>query len=103
MRAENNTSSSNSTGGGESRLHSWGSPMPYFFVSLAFMLGLIATVMVTLLCSNPRRRDQDQSQSQTQGRELMEGEEPKIVVIMAGDDNPTYLAEPTHPTFNNDL
>ncbi|KAF5725571.1 putative Glutamine dumper 2 [Tripterygium wilfordii] len=98
MRSENNTST---VSGGDTRLHSWGSPMPYF-IGLAFMLGLIATALVILVCSNRNSPSQSRSQSQSQsqgrmGAEQVEGEvdsEPNIVVIMAGDDKPRYLAEP---------
>ncbi|KAF5748891.1 putative Glutamine dumper 2 [Tripterygium wilfordii] len=87
MRPENNTSS----GSGCTRLQCWGSPMAFIFVGLAFILGLTATAVAILVCSNRN------SQRLSQGRvaaEAVEPHDPKIVVIMAGDQNPTYLAEP---------
>ncbi|KAL3747918.1 protein GLUTAMINE DUMPER 1-like [Eucalyptus grandis] len=83
------------------------SPMPYLFVSLAAMLGLIGFTLLILACSYRRLSG---SLSSTQGDEENGGEartvdregyskavkvhEEKIAVIMAGEERPTFLATP---------
>ncbi|KAK3439652.1 hypothetical protein EUGRSUZ_C04022 [Eucalyptus grandis] len=83
------------------------SPMPYLFVSLAAMLGLIGFTLLILACSYRRLSG---SLSSTQGDEENGGEartvdregyskavkvhEEKVAVIMAGEERPTFLATP---------
>ncbi|XP_056162637.1 protein GLUTAMINE DUMPER 5-like [Syzygium oleosum] len=85
----------------------WHSPVPYLFGGLAAMLGLIGFALLILACSYWRLSG---SSSGAQGDEenggeakTVEGEgynkavkvyEEKIVVIMAGDEKPTFLATP---------
>ncbi|EOY03887.1 Uncharacterized protein TCM_019103 [Theobroma cacao] len=74
------------------------SPLPYLFGSLALVLILIALALVMLACSY-RKRSANSSSSQVQLKQEMAmntvlDSEPKIVVIMAGDDKPTFLAKP---------
>ncbi|KAG8087499.1 hypothetical protein GUJ93_ZPchr0010g9814 [Zizania palustris] len=86
----------------------WHSPVPYLFGGLAAMLGLIAFALLILACSywklsgylegGAGRGDDDGS--------AVDGSKPaasdlpppiweeKILVIMAGDVKPTYLATP---------
>ncbi|KAK8491311.1 hypothetical protein V6N13_127909 [Hibiscus sabdariffa] len=78
----------------------WNSPLPYLFGGIAAMLGLIAIALVILVCSwkesshNPHG-DEGEEKPAKQGVPAMQLEmEPKIVVIMAGDENPTYIANP---------
>ncbi|KAL3526659.1 hypothetical protein ACH5RR_011315 [Cinchona calisaya] len=83
------------------------SPLPYLFGGLAVMLGLIAVALITLACSY-RKYPGFQPSSETENdiddqedkppRAALEME-PRIVVIMAGDQNPTYLAKPTTPVI----
>ncbi|MCL7027313.1 hypothetical protein MKW94_024517 [Papaver nudicaule] len=96
-------------------IHSpWHSPIPYLFGGLAAMLGLIAFALLILACSywklsgfldNERSRD-DLENGEDDEKSIEEGNlkvhivyEEKIVVIMAGDVKPTYLATPItiHP------
>ncbi|XP_009616052.1 protein GLUTAMINE DUMPER 5-like [Nicotiana tabacum] len=100
----------------------WHSPAPYLFAGVAAMLLLITFALVILACSYwknsgyPRENgDDDQSQSQSQSDiEAGAGEksaadmlkvlpvfEEKIVVIMAGDLNPTFLATPVSSRSNS--
>uniref|UniRef100_A0A803LXV3 Uncharacterized protein n=1 Tax=Chenopodium quinoa TaxID=63459 RepID=A0A803LXV3_CHEQI len=87
----------------------WHSPVPYLFGGLAAMLGLIAFALFILACSYWRlSRDNDPQQQSNEGGDLESGEkgegvskingapvfEEKIVVIMAGNDKPTFLATP---------
>ncbi|KAJ9184129.1 hypothetical protein P3X46_007900 [Hevea brasiliensis] len=85
----------------------WHSPVPYLFGGLAAMLGLIAFALLILACSYWRlagRLDDGEAADQ---RDLESGNEKeddagksgkifeeKILVIMAGDQKPTYLATP---------
>ncbi|KAI3446667.1 hypothetical protein Pfo_003332 [Paulownia fortunei] len=83
----------------------WHSPVPYLFGGLSAMLGLIAFALLILACSywklsgNLENRDDEE-------RDLEAGEadggakpvppvlEEKYLVIMAGQEKPTFLATP---------
>ena len=86
----------------------WHSPVPYLFGGLAAMLGLIAFALLILACSYWKlSRDETQPQS-NEGNDLQSGGkfdgvskindppvfEEKIVVIMAGNEKPTFIATP---------
>ncbi|KAJ8758691.1 hypothetical protein K2173_000412 [Erythroxylum novogranatense] len=83
----------------------WHSPLPYLFGGLAAMLGLIAFALLILTCSYWRLSGSlDSSQGGGQ-RDLESGDqneegnsekvyEEKILVIMAGNHKPTFLATP---------
>ncbi|PON73165.1 hypothetical protein PanWU01x14_060060 [Parasponia andersonii] len=91
----------------------WHSPVPYLFGGLAAMLGLIAFALLILACSYWRlsgqmdERDRHGGDDDRDERDLESGAgekdsgkgvvkvyEEKILVIMAGDDKPTFLATP---------
>ncbi|KAI4971211.1 hypothetical protein ZWY2020_002125 [Hordeum vulgare] len=75
----------------------WRTPTPYLFLGFALMMGLIAVALLVLVCT--RRKP---SGSSRRGRSAGEDasargmapldREPKVVVIMAGDDVPSFLA-----------
>ncbi|XP_050215795.1 protein GLUTAMINE DUMPER 5-like [Mercurialis annua] len=90
----------------------WHSPVPYLFGGLAAMLGLIAFALLILACSywrlSGRVEDREGGGSGGDG-DLENGNEKesdanktvvnkvyeeKILVIMAGEHNPTFLATP---------
>ncbi|GMI84203.1 hypothetical protein HRI_002089600 [Hibiscus trionum] len=88
----------------------WHSPVPYLFGGLAAMLGLIAFALLILACSYWKlsgylENDGEGSSGQADG-DLEAGEgkgddarlravmEPKVLVIMAGEVKPTFLATP---------
>ncbi|CAF2049501.1 unnamed protein product [Brassica napus] len=83
---------------------SWHSPVPYLFGGLAAMLGLIAFALLILACSYWRLATSGEDFGEGNGsgvdeeKESRSGEkatyEEKYIVIMAGDDLPTYLATP---------
>uniref|UniRef100_A0A5B7APQ2 Putative Glutamine dumper 2 n=1 Tax=Davidia involucrata TaxID=16924 RepID=A0A5B7APQ2_DAVIN len=99
-----------------SEVWEWNSPIPYLFGSLALVLGLITVALIVLACSY-RKRASNSSTSSDDAEEkpvksvkIMDTEAdmgPKIAVIMAGDDNPTYLAKPvsssTHCNTNGHI
>uniref|UniRef100_A0A2P2Q9G3 Uncharacterized protein n=1 Tax=Rhizophora mucronata TaxID=61149 RepID=A0A2P2Q9G3_RHIMU len=85
----------------------WHSPMPYLFGGLAAMLGLIAFALLILACSYGRLSSRFRSVEGGR-RDLERGNEKegissgdshkvsndKILVIMAGNHKPTFLATP---------
>lgn len=82
--------------------HNWKSPVPYLFGALAAMLGLIMIALIILACSyrnypgsRPSGNDVDDPEKPPSSDLLRPEMEPRVVVIMAGDHNPTYLAKPT--------
>ncbi|KAK9278756.1 hypothetical protein L1049_028333 [Liquidambar formosana] len=80
----------------------WNSPVPYVFGGLAMLLGLIAVALLILACT-PHKSTRDSScDTEEKPTKVMNTQlaelEPKIVVIMAGNDNPTYIAKPISST-----
>ncbi|XP_059641399.1 protein GLUTAMINE DUMPER 3-like [Cornus florida] len=84
----------------------WHSPVPYLFGGLAAMMGLITFALLILACSYLKLSGHlDSNQGGERDSEVGDDEpgdsekampvfEEKIVVIMAGDVNPTFLATP---------
>ncbi|KAK7316250.1 hypothetical protein VNO77_35131 [Canavalia gladiata] len=78
------------------------SPTPYLFGGLALLMVLISVALVILVCFHRKHA----SQSSTEGEDIKQAipqnidtdSEPKILVIMAGDDKPTYLGKPITPS-----
>ncbi|KAF7111324.1 hypothetical protein CFC21_111349 [Triticum aestivum] len=90
-------------------LHSaWQSPVPYLFGGLAAMLGLIAFALLILACSYWKLSGFLDGGSDGQAAGDADGEkgsasgasrpapdfQEHVVVIMAGDERPTFLAKP---------
>lgn len=91
----------------------WNSPIPYLFGGLALMLTLIACALIILVCSYKKPYSSSSSNSSESGDqekasvpefrvELSPQMEPKIVILMPGDVNPTYLAKPATHTCVED-
>lgn len=77
----------------------WRTPVPYLFGGLAAMLGLITFALLLLACSYwklSRRTEDGDGEKQTESGEKVAPKvfEEKILVIMAGQNNPTFLATP---------
>ncbi|OMO52663.1 hypothetical protein CCACVL1_29128 [Corchorus capsularis] len=75
----------------------WNSPIPYLFGGLALMLGLIAMALLILACSfkkSPSNNSTEEKPAKQVMSSMQLEMEPEIVVIMAGDENPTYIANP---------
>ncbi|KAK1399844.1 Glutamine dumper 1 [Heracleum sosnowskyi] len=83
----------------------WHSPVPYLFGGLAAMLGLIAFALLILACSYWKLSGSLENGEETAERDLEAGDdvgdlkpapvlEEKFLVIMAGQEKPTYLATP---------
>ncbi|KAM0039773.1 putative protein glutamine dumper [Helianthus debilis subsp. tardiflorus] len=92
----------------------WSSPIPYMFVGLASMITLIAFALIILVCTFKKpssSSSSDSSENSTGDRdkssvpefhvELPVEMEQKLVIVMPGDINPTYLAKPAPPTIDN--
>ncbi|ESR44123.1 hypothetical protein CICLE_v10013138mg [Citrus x clementina] len=102
--ASNATRDGGVSGGG---LGHSNSPLPYLFGGLGLMMGLITIALMILACSYRKsssnsatdHADEDKSAGHDKQVEMQTEMEPKIVVIMAGDDNPSYLAKPVSCTF----
>ncbi|QCD80428.1 protein GLUTAMINE DUMPER 2 [Vigna unguiculata] len=85
----------------------WHSPVPYLFGGLAAMLGLIAFALLILACSywklsgylegnGETERDVEAGEGKTeQDQKPQRPYEEKILVIMAGQEKPTFLATPS--------
>ncbi|XP_020234406.1 protein GLUTAMINE DUMPER 2 [Cajanus cajan] len=88
-------SSSSSSANG---IRSWNSPIPYLFGGLSLVMILISVALMILICSQRKHV----FESSAEGEETEEAipqnieveYEPRILVIMAGDDKPTYLGKP---------
>ncbi|XP_058728723.1 protein GLUTAMINE DUMPER 3 [Vicia villosa] len=85
----------------------WHSPVPYLFGGLAAMLGLIAFALLILACSYWKLSGYLEGNGESE-RDLEAGDganetdqkpqkvyEEKILVIMAGQEKPTFLATPS--------
>ncbi|WOL08597.1 protein GLUTAMINE DUMPER 2-like [Canna indica] len=100
-RAEFNATAMGAESG---RASGWHSPVPYLFGGLAAMLGLIAFALLLLACSYWRLSGYldggDGGEAEMGAKTGAEAAVPvacyeeKVVVIMAGDEKPTYLATP---------
>ncbi|KAL4325165.1 hypothetical protein GQ457_11G018310 [Hibiscus cannabinus] len=113
----NATASTHSEANATLRTSPWHSPVPYLFGGLAAMLGLIAFALLILACSywklsgyleNEREGSSGQPEIDLEaGDGDGDGEgkggdfarlrpvmEPKVLVIMAGEVKPTFLATP---------
>nr|CAB3470925.1 unnamed protein product [Digitaria exilis] len=84
-------------GGGGRPISMWRTPTPYLFLGFAFMMGLIAVALLVLICTRRKpttgRRGPEDLEASARGRLApLDREEPKFVVIMAGDALPSFLA-----------
>ncbi|GMH04396.1 hypothetical protein Nepgr_006235 [Nepenthes gracilis] len=97
MSSTNNTSST--------QLRCVNSAKFHLFVGVALMMGLIAVALLILACSY-RNQPSSSTASDAKGMSMIAGDvdaKPEIVVIMPGDDKPTFLAKPTSSSYSCDL
>ena len=86
MRAANTTATT---------INPWKSPIPFLFGSLAIVLLLIVVSLVMLVCSYRKSSANSREDTEEKPAEHIISvldAEPKIAVIMAGNNKPTYLA-----------
>jgi len=94
-------------GGGVTPPPFWSTPTPYLFIGFGIVMGLIAVALAVLLCSRRREgRREDQEEVIVQAGMMsvrvlapLDRESPKVVVVMAGDDAPSFLASATPLAF----
>ncbi|CAL5053875.1 unnamed protein product [Urochloa decumbens] len=87
-------------GGGGSGPSPWRTPTPYLFLGFGVMMGLIIAALLVLICT--RRRSSSRRREAGAGEEKaasvggvlvpLDREAPRVVVIMAGDALPSFLA-----------
>ncbi|KAL6888360.1 hypothetical protein ACP4OV_009386 [Aristida adscensionis] len=80
----------------------WSTPTPYLFIGFAVVMSLIAVALAVLLCSRRREEEEEESRRRRDGEVLsvrvlapLDREDaalPKVVVVMAGDHAPSFLA-----------
>ena len=89
MRPANSSSSSN-------EIWRWNSPFPYLFGGFALILGLIVVALIILSCSHKKRTSSPDHVKDKPPKTICTEPDtlPRVIVIMAGDENPTYLATP---------
>ncbi|KAJ4900855.1 Uncharacterized protein Rs2_14806 [Raphanus sativus] len=89
----------------------WKSPIPYLFGGLSLVLFLIALALFSLVCihrkshssssNNTYNVEEEEDAGDNEAKTVMGEYLPKIVVILAGDDQPTCLAVPVIPTLSS--
>ncbi|KAK2359677.1 protein GLUTAMINE DUMPER [Trifolium repens] len=91
----------NGTSSEAASLRNLSSPVPYLFGGLAFILGVIAIALLIIVCSFGEQYSSSTSSNDEEKSSNMHvvdmdqvSLEQEIVVIMAGESNPTYLAKP---------
>ncbi|XP_062104723.1 protein GLUTAMINE DUMPER 5-like [Humulus lupulus] len=118
MRPPTNSTATSGGGAVDGGFRHWNSPIPYLFGGLAIMLGLITVALIILACSYRKSPssssavaaeaaasssavvdvgggNEDHQKTTTEIDEVVvDCDQPKFVVIMAGDHNPTFLANP---------
>jgi hypothetical protein len=77
----------------------WRTPTPYLFLGFAMMMALIAVALLVLVCTRrkpsaglSRRGSGDAESASARGTMAPLDREPKVVVIMAGDYMPSFIA-----------
>ncbi|CAN7025664.1 hypothetical protein BRARA_F03059 [Brassica rapa] len=89
----------------------WKSPVPYLFGGLSLVLLLIALALFSLVCIHKKSHssssnntypvEEEEDAGDNEAKTVMGEYLPKIVVILAGDDQPTCLAVPVIPTLSS--
>ncbi|MED6205777.1 hypothetical protein PIB30_020905 [Stylosanthes scabra] len=81
-----------------SEISIWRSPIPYLFGGMALLFVLISVALVILICSHIKHTssegEEEMKETIMARKVAVHNNEPKILVIMAGDEIPSYLAEP---------
>ncbi|XP_066368923.1 protein GLUTAMINE DUMPER 6-like [Miscanthus floridulus] len=80
-------------GGGGGRSSLWRTPTPYLFLGFAVMMGLIVVALLVLICTRRKASSSAEDEKAASVRVLVPlDREPKVVVIMAGDALPSFIA-----------
>ncbi|KAI4375255.1 hypothetical protein MLD38_013147 [Melastoma candidum] len=82
--------------------HLWRTPIPYLFGGLAAVLVLISVALFMLACSylecHPMGGDNEEEVPKKSVGMVPPDAEPRMVVIMAGEDVPSHIAIPRPKT-----
>uniref|UniRef100_A0ACD5UGF0 Uncharacterized protein n=1 Tax=Avena sativa TaxID=4498 RepID=A0ACD5UGF0_AVESA len=73
----------------------WRTPTPYLFLGFALMMGLIAVALLVLVCTRRKPTGSSRRGSESasaRGAMAPPDREPKVIVIMAGDNFPSFIA-----------
>ncbi|GAB2216606.1 hypothetical protein Droror1_Dr00024381 [Drosera rotundifolia] len=71
----------------------WDSPTPYIFGGLGVFVALVVVALMIIVCSNRKQPSNSTIEVILKPAKSV-GREPSVVVIMAGESEPTYLATP---------
>ncbi|KAL6318877.1 hypothetical protein AAG906_001350 [Vitis piasezkii] len=83
----------------------WTSPITYILGGLAILFGFLFVALLILFFCSVRVQlepSSDAMKKPVQTNGVVEDVEPKFVVIMAGDSNPTFLAKPVPSTLHSE-
>ncbi|KAI3452155.1 hypothetical protein Pfo_008820 [Paulownia fortunei] len=72
----------------------WNSPIPFIIGGVALMLGVIPVALILLAFSYSKSSESSNGKSGNPVHDIQPEMEPRVVVIMAGETNPTHLAKP---------
>ncbi|KAM7277943.1 hypothetical protein ACFE04_005077 [Oxalis oulophora] len=80
-------------------LFQWNTPLPYIFIFLMLVFGIIAVSLLILACCHKKSSAEDHSceEKEEKSQEIVENPAsklPEVVVILAGDDRPRFVAKP---------
>ncbi|KAL0658305.1 hypothetical protein Bca4012_078890 [Brassica carinata] len=87
----------------------WKSPIPYLFGGLSLVLLLIALALFSLVCIHKKSHsfnntypvEEEEDAGDNEAKTVIGEYLPKIVVILAGEDQPTCLAVPVIHTVSS--
>ncbi|KAF3332153.1 protein GLUTAMINE DUMPER 5-like protein [Carex littledalei] len=73
----------------------WRSPAPYLLLSIAIIMAIIAVALIMLICTHRKSSNGDSLSSIEKAVvQVSTDSYPQIVIIMAGDDTPSFVAKP---------
>ncbi|KAM0868769.1 hypothetical protein ACQ4PT_041110 [Festuca glaucescens] len=85
----------------------WSTPTPYLFIGFGIVMSLIVVALAVLLCSRRKEGRREDEEVVVQAGMMsvrvlapLERESPKVVVVMAGDEAPSFLASATPLAFS---
>ncbi|CAK8540845.1 unnamed protein product [Lathyrus sativus] len=108
MGPSNSTMNISSSQAELASLKNLSSPVPYLFAGLALMCGVIAIALLVIACSFRRYSSSISSNDEEKSSNMhvmdvdQVSPEPKIVVVMPGESNPTHLAKPVLSISHHD-
>ena len=82
----------------------WNSPIPWLFGGIALMLGLILVALLILVLSYRRRNPPPSTaeiKMEKSSAAVVQPDFVPVVVIMAGEEKPTYVATPISANDHN--